>query len=103
MALPFALPVAWATWPTQPIAPASWMALGYVGVFSMWAGFFAWFRGLAIGGALRVSQVQLLQPFISILAAVPLLGEPLETMTVGFALAVVGTVFMGKRLAMPAR
>jgi drug/metabolite transporter (DMT)-like permease len=103
MALPFALPVAWATWPTQPIQAASWMALGYVGVFSMWAGFFAWFRGLAIGGALRVSQVQLLQPFISILAAVPLLGEPLETMTVGFALAVVSTVFVGKRLAMPAR
>ncbi len=102
MALPFALPVAWATWPTQPIAATSWMALAYVGVFSMWAGFFAWFRGLAIGGALRVSQVQLLQPFISILAAVPLLGEPLETMTVGFALAVVGTVFAGKRLAMPA-
>jgi drug/metabolite transporter (DMT)-like permease len=49
-----------------------------------------------------VSQVQLLQPFISILAAVPLLGEPLEAMTVGFALAVVATVFAGKRLAMPA-
>lgn len=104
LALPFALPVAWATWPTQQsIAATSWMALGYVGVFSMWAGFFAWFRGLAIGGALRVSQVQLLQPFISILAAVPLLGEQLETMTVGFALAVVATVFAGKRLATPAR
>jgi drug/metabolite transporter (DMT)-like permease len=101
MALPFALPVAWATWPTQTIQTGSWMALAYVGVFSMWAGFFAWFRGLAMGGALRVSQVQLLQPFISILAAVPLLGEPLEAMTVGFALAVVGTVFMGKRLAAP--
>lgn len=101
MALPFALPVAWLTWPSHPIQTSSWMALAYVGVFSMWAGFFAWFRGLAMGGALRVSQVQLLQPFISILAAVPLLGEPLEAMTVGFALAVVGTVFMGKRLSTP--
>jgi drug/metabolite transporter (DMT)-like permease len=101
MALPVALPVAWATWPDVPIRTASWLALGYTGVFSMWAGFFAWFRGLAIGGALRVSQVQLLQPFISILAAVPLLGEPLEVLTVGFALAVVVTVFMGKRLASP--
>ncbi len=101
MALPVALPVAWATWPEGSIHTASWLALGYTGVFSMWAGFFAWFRGLAIGGALRVSQVQLLQPFISILAAVPLLGEPLEAMTVGFALAVVATVFMGKRLATP--
>jgi drug/metabolite transporter (DMT)-like permease len=77
------------------------LALGYVGVFSMWAGFFAWYRGLAMGGALRVSQLQLLQPFFSILAAVPLLGESLEVMTLGFALAVVAVVFAGKRLSMP--
>jgi drug/metabolite transporter (DMT)-like permease len=67
----------------------------------MWAGFFAWFRGLAMGGALRVSQMQLLQPFISIAAAVPLLGESLDVMTLGFALAVVATVFMGRRMATP--
>lgn len=99
--LPLALPMTAWMWPTQPIAWASWGALLYVGVFSMWAGFFAWFRGLALGGALRVSQVQLLQPFISLLAAVPLLGEPLEAMTLGFAVAVVATVFVGKRLSMP--
>jgi drug/metabolite transporter (DMT)-like permease len=68
----------------------------------MWAGFFAWFRGLALGGALRVSQLQLLQPFVSILAAVPLLGESLDLTTLGFALAVVATVFMGRRMAVPA-
>jgi drug/metabolite transporter (DMT)-like permease len=68
----------------------------------MWAGFFAWFRGLAWGGALRVSQLQLLQPFVSILAAVPLLGESLDLTTLGFALAVVATVFMGRRMAAPA-
>ena len=71
----------------------------YVGVFSMWAGFFAWFRGLSLGGPLRVSQVQLLQPFISMLAAVPLLGESLDAMTLGFALLVVATVFLGRRMA----
>ena len=51
----------------------------------MWVGFFAWYRGLAMGGALRVSQTQLLQPFLSILAAVPLLGEPIDIVTLGFA------------------
>ena len=45
--------------------------------------------------------MQLLQPFFSILAAVPLLGESLEVMTLGFALAVVAVVFAGKRLSMP--
>ncbi|PUE54549.1 DMT family transporter [Limnohabitans parvus] len=99
MALPVTLPGAWLTWPEQSIAPTSWMALLYVGVFSMWAGFFAWFRGLSLGGPLRVSQLQLLQPFISILAAVPLLGESLDAMTLGFALLVVATVFMGRRMA----
>jgi drug/metabolite transporter (DMT)-like permease len=46
-----------------------------------------------------VSQLQLLQPFITILAAVPLLGESLDAMTLGFALLVVVTVFMGRRMA----
>ena len=99
MALPLTLPGAWLTWPEQTIAPISWLALLYVGVFSMWAGFFAWFRGLSLGGPLRVSQLQLLQPFISILAAMPLLGESLDAMTLGFALLVVATVFMGRRMA----
>jgi drug/metabolite transporter (DMT)-like permease len=99
MALPITMPGAWLTWPDNAIAPSSWLALMYVGVFSMWAGFFAWFRGLSLGGPLRVSQLQLLQPFISILAAVPLLGESLDAMTLGFALLVVATVFMGRRMA----
>ena len=101
MALPLSVPGALLTWPDQPIALSAWLALAYVGVFSMWAGFFAWFRGLALGGALRVSQMQLLQPFISIVAAVPLLGESLDAMTLGFALAVVATVFLGRRMAAP--
>jgi drug/metabolite transporter (DMT)-like permease len=101
MALPLTVPGALLTWPEQPIALSAWLGLAYVGVFSMWAGFFAWFRGLALGGALRVSQMQLLQPFISIAAAVPLLDESLDMMTGGFALAVVATVFMGRRMAAP--
>jgi drug/metabolite transporter (DMT)-like permease len=102
MALSLTVPGALLTWPDQPIHTSAWWALIYVGVFSMWAGFFAWFRGLALGGALRVSQLQLLQPFISIVAAVPLLGESLDAMTLGFALAVVATVFLGRRMGAPA-
>jgi len=103
MALPFSVPLALWNWPAAAIRPGAWMALLYVGVFSMWAGFFAWYRGLALGGALRVSQVQLLQPFFSILAALPLLGEAIDPMTLGFALCVVAVVFVGKRLASPAQ
>src|SRR5690606_27070587 len=55
-----------------PQAEASWQAWGgvvYLGVFPMWLGFFAWYRGLVLGGAVRVSQVQLVQPFIALLCA----------------------------------
>lgn len=103
MALPVTLPGALLTWPSQPVAWTAWAGLAYVGVFSMWIAFFAWYRGLAMGGALRVSQAQLLQPFLSILAAVPLLGEPLDSVTLGFALAVVATVLIGKKLSQPVR
>jgi drug/metabolite transporter (DMT)-like permease len=97
LALPVTLPGALLTWPAYPVSAGAWLALGYVAVFSMWAGFFAWFRGLALGGALRVSQLQLIQPFVAIAVAVPLLGESLDTLTLVFALAVVVSVFVGRR------
>lgn len=99
MALPLTVPGTLLTWPEHGIHTSAWLGLLYVGVFSMWAGFFAWYRGMALGGALKVSQTQLLQPFLSILAAVPLLDEPLELMTMGFALAVMTTVFVSRRLS----
>jgi len=71
----------------------------YVSLFSMWLGFFAWYRALALGGTVRVSQVQLLQPFLSILAAVPILGEAVDAATGMFLLAVMAVVFASRRAA----
>ena len=64
----------------------------------MWAGFFAWYRGLFLGGAMRVSQTQLLQPFLSILFAIPVLGEALDPVALGFAAAVIATVFVSRKM-----
>jgi drug/metabolite transporter (DMT)-like permease len=102
LALPLTLPGALLLWPAQPVPASAWGGFVYVGTVSMWAGFFAWYRGMAIGGALRVSQTQLLQPFISIVAAALLLGETIEPLTLIFAAAVVATVVAGKKLALPA-
>ena len=99
MSLPLTLPAMLATWPAHPASAAAWAGLAYVTVFSMWLGFFAWYRGLALGGTVRVSQVQFIQPFLTMLFAVPVLGEHLDATTVAFALAVVATVFVGR--AMP--
>jgi drug/metabolite transporter (DMT)-like permease len=38
------------------------------------------------------------QPFLSMLFAVPLLGETLDAVTLGFAAAVIATVFIGKNM-----
>ena len=47
----------------------------YLAVVSMFLGFFAWYRGLAIGPMAQVSQVQLVQPVMSIAWAALLLHE----------------------------
>jgi drug/metabolite transporter (DMT)-like permease len=98
LCLPISLPATLLTWPVQPARVSAWIGLGYVSLFSMWLGFFAWYRALALGGAVRVSQVQLVQPFLALLFAVPVLGEVLELDTVVFSLAVIGTVFLGKKM-----
>jgi drug/metabolite transporter (DMT)-like permease len=98
ISLPITLPITLLTWPTQSVPALSWLGFGYVALFSMWLGFFAWYRGLAIGGTVRVSQVQLLQPFLSMLFAVPILGERVDAPTLAFAFAVMASVFIGRRL-----
>ena len=98
LAWPVTLPASWVLRPTAAMPASAWWAFGYVAVFSMWIGFFAWYRGLALGGTVRVSQVQLVQPFLSMLFAVPLLGERLDLFTLSFAVGVIATVFVGRRM-----
>ena len=98
LSLPATVPAMLLSWPATPVRPQSWGGFAYVTVFSMWLGFFAWYRGLALGGAVRVSQVQLVQPFLALLFAVPVLGESLDAATVLFSLAVIGVVFIGKKM-----
>lgn len=100
--LPLTLPVALWLWPVAPVRVSAWAGFAYTGVFSMWLGFFAWYRALALGGVARVSQVQLLQPFLALLFAAALLGETLDLATLAFTVAVVGVVFFGRRMPVAA-
>jgi len=106
LALPVTLPasVFLATRHSNEIAHASWRAwtgLGYVSLVSMFFGFFLWYRGLAQGGVARVGQTQQLQPFVTVIAAYFLLGEPIAPSTWLFAVAVLLTV--AASLAAPTR
>jgi drug/metabolite transporter (DMT)-like permease len=99
MALPISLPTAALTLPADlasiPLRP--WLALLYVALFSQWIGFFAWNAGMAMGGIARVSQVQLLQPFITFALAAFFNAETITLQIILFAAAVVATVAISTR------
>jgi drug/metabolite transporter (DMT)-like permease len=80
------------------VGARAWLAFAYVTVFSMFIGFFFWYRGLALGGVARVGQVQLVQPFLSLAGAALLLGERFTLSNLAFALAVAAVVFAGRRM-----
>lgn len=79
------------------ISVSAWLAFLYLSIFSMFLGFLAWYQGLFLGGIARVGQVQLIQPFLTILASSVFLGEALTLTTLGFAAGVVICVALGKR------
>ncbi|PXW22746.1 DMT family transporter [Paraburkholderia caballeronis] len=103
LSAPFlALPVGWLAWDHHlhhpgPVAMRTWLAFGYVTLFSQFIGFFAWYAGLAMGGTARVGQVQLLQIFFTIALSALLFGEPVAPSAWLYAAAVIATVVLGRR------
>ena len=93
---PFAIffaPDSWSHMP--PLAIACFL---YLGLVSQLAGFFVWYKGLAMGGIARVSQVQLLQPVITLIASAFLIHEDINTLTVLFVILVVATVWLSRKM-----
>jgi len=78
--------------------PIEWAAFAYLAVVSMFLGFFAWYRGLAIGPTAQVSQVQLTQPVLSILWAALLLHEQLTWATILGGIAVIACARIAVRV-----
>jgi len=101
MTMPFALaPTLYMAGKNLSALPASgWGAFFYLILVSQLLAFFAWYKGMSIGGIARVSQMQLLQPFLTITASVMMLGEKPERNTMLFALLIVSTVAISKRTA----
>lgn len=91
VAAPLMVALAAASAVTQPPSASAteWASFAYLALVSMYLGFFAWYRGLAIGPMTQVSQVQLVQPVLSIAWAALLLGEGLTWATVLGGLAVI--------------
>ena len=83
------------------LALAAWLGFAYVSLVSMYLGFFAWYRALALGGIARIGQIQLAQPVLTLVWSALLLGEqvtPAMTVAAGAVLASVALT-QGTRVA----
>ena len=84
-----------------PLADMAGVIAASVSAFKAWRDVPAPRRGELVrllGEELRLAKAEDLTLFLGMLFAVPLLGERLDALTVGFALAVIATVFVGKRM-----
>lgn len=82
---------------------AGWLSFGYVSIISQFVGFLWWYRGMELGGVARVSQIQYVQPFLSIIWSGLLLGETITITTVILALCIVLTVAKGRKTSVRRR
>ena len=97
--LPVTLPSLWANQPThwEDVQWQSGFAFLYLGLMSQWIGFFFWYWGLHLGGIARVSQIQLMQLFLTLGFSALLLGETIEPLMLIVAVLTVALIFIGRR------
>ena len=105
LALPITVPASVAIWLVththhDPTAGA-WTSLALLGVSSMYLGFFAWYRGLALAGIARGGQVQQLQALLTLAWSALLLREHVTRVTVLAAVAVIVCVVWAQRARTP--
>ena len=85
--------IIWSNTHTQHTLTAKGVfGLFYIGVISMYFGFWFWYHGLAKAGTVRGSQVQQLQALMTLFWSAILLGEKVTIATVAAALFVIGCV-----------
>jgi drug/metabolite transporter (DMT)-like permease len=79
----------------------AWLGLAYVSAVSMFAGFYAWYRGLAQGGIAKIAQLQLAQPVLTLVWSSLLLSEEITPATAGAAVLVIAAVAVTQRTRVP--
>ena len=101
ISLPFIIFPAWIKAPKDNLSNIPLnviLSFLYLALISQLFGFFLWNKGLALGGIARVSQTQLMQPFVTILASAFLINETVNFQTIIFAVIVVCIVAIGKKM-----
>ncbi len=91
------IPVAVAAQQPMQASPEAWLSFAYVSAISMFLGFFAWYRGLALGGVAKIGQTQLAQPVLTLLWSALILSEQITASMIVAALAVLTCVLATQR------
>jgi drug/metabolite transporter (DMT)-like permease len=95
--VPFLIPPVLLNLPSHfPNDLTVWLCFAYVGAISMYLGFFAWYKGLALAGIARSSALQVLQPLFSLFWAVLLLHETLHIQTIFAAIIVITSATLSR-------
>ena len=82
----------------QTVSTTHWLGFLYLALVSQLLGFFLWYHSMALGGIARTSQLQLLQPFVTLTAAWFWMGEPFHAGTAIVAALIMGTVYLTQRI-----
>ena len=80
----------------HPPGASAWIGIAYLTLISQFIGFYFYYKGLGLGGVARMSQAQLLLPFLAIFASSLLLGEEIDGVVVAGAAAITGIVLLGR-------
>lgn len=99
LAMPFHLALAIYYFPIKEIPTISWIGFLYAALFSQWIGFFAWYKALDLGGAVRVSQIQLFMPFLTFFFSIILLGETLDFFTIFFSIITILLIYLSRKMS----
>ncbi len=88
---------------SHTVTPVSLLAFLFIALGSMYFGFFAWYRGLTELGVAKGSQVQLIQPLLTLLWSAWLLQELVSAATILAASVVVICIAVTQRLRISSR
>lgn len=77
---------------------SSWVGLFYIGSFSQLFGFFAWNRGLKWGGTSKISQLALLQSFLTLAFSALILDEIITPLMITASTLTVLFVLLSSRM-----
>jgi len=71
---------------------SEYMSLAFLAFINSFIAFFLWYRALALGGIQHISQLQLLQPFFTLLFAFVFMGDSLDLITIFICICIIAIV-----------